>query len=374
MKKLNIILLMFLIPALGFGQLYTRKEIKIPDIPGYLTLKCDLHMHTVFSDGNVWPTVRADEAWREGLDVFAISDHVEYQPHKEDITTGIGRSYEIAKPRADELGLMIIRAAEITRDMPPGHFNVLFLDSISALYKDNFWQAIQAAVDQDAFIFWNHPGWRQPDEIPIWYDEHSRLYDEGHMHGMEIVNERSYYPLAHQWCLEKNITMLGNSDIHNPTGMDIDFAEGAHRAITLVFAEKFTEESVKEALVKGRTAVYYKDMLMGKQEFLKPIFEKSVNIANRSVELGPGETFNLQVTNNSEVPFILEAAEGEKDIFYQENVTLYPGRTSIIRIRSKQIAEPGIHTYTLRFVVSNLLTGVETGLPVELKFKAKIVD
>lgn len=37
-----------------------RKEILIPDIAGYLTLKCDFHMHTVFSDGNVWPTVRVD--------------------------------------------------------------------------------------------------------------------------------------------------------------------------------------------------------------------------------------------------------------------------------------------------------------------------
>jgi hypothetical protein len=374
MKKFRIILLLSLIPMLSFGQLYTRKEIKIPDIPGYLTLKCDLHMHTIFSDGNVWPTVRADEAWREGLDVFAISDHVEYQPHHKDVTTGIGRSYEIAKPRADELGLMIIKAAEITRDMPPGHFNVLFLDSISALDKDDFWEAIQAAVDQDAFIFWNHPGWRQPDEIPIWYDEHTRLFDEGNMHGMEIVNERSYYPLAHQWCLERNITMLGNSDIHDPTGMFVDFAAGQHRAITLVFAEKFTEESVKKALEKGRTAVYYNDMLIGNQEFLKPIFEKSVFIASRSVKLGPGETFNLQVTNHSDVPFMLEAAEGEKDIFYQDNVTLYPGRTSIIRIRSKKIAEPGIHTYTLQYVVSNLLVGVETGLPVELKFKAEITE
>jgi len=66
-----------------------RKEIRIPDIAGYRTLKCDFHMHTVFSDGNVWPTVRVDEAWREGLDAIAITDHVEYHPHKEDIPPNI---------------------------------------------------------------------------------------------------------------------------------------------------------------------------------------------------------------------------------------------------------------------------------------------
>jgi len=374
MKKFRIILLLVLIPSLGIGQLNTRKEIKIPDIPGYLTLKCDLHMHTVFSDGDVWPTVRAEEAWREGLDVFAISDHVEYQPHSEDITTPIGRSYEIAKPNADALGLIIIRAAEITRGMPPGHFNCLFLDDIAALDVENFWDAIQAAVDQDAYIFWNHPGWRQPDEIPIWYNEHTRLFEEGNMHGMEIVNERSYYPLAHKWCLEKNITLIGNSDVHSPIGMDVDFAAGAHRAITLVFAKEYTEASVKEALVEGRTAVYHNDMLIGAEEYLKPVFEKSVSIASRSVEFGPGETFNLQVTNHSDLPLRLEAEEGGSEIYFQGNVTLYPGRTSIIRIRSKKIAEPGIYTFSLPFKVSNLLIGVETGLPVELKFKATIVD
>jgi len=366
--------MLVLVPVLSMGQLYSRKEIKIPDIPGYLTLKCDLHMHTVFSDGNVWPTIRADEAWREGLDVLAISDHVEYLPHSFDIQTPIERSYEIAKPRADAFGLILIKAAEITRDMPPGHFNVLFLDSISALYKDDFWDAIQAAVDQDAFIIWNHPGWRQPGEIPIWYDDHTRLFEEGNMHGMEIVNERSYYPLAHQWCLEKNITMLGNSDIHNPIGMDVDFGAGAHRAVTLVFAKKHTEESVKEALIKGRTAVYHKDMLIGKEEFLAPIFEKSVSIASPTMVFRPGETISLQVTNHSEVPFKLAATVEGSEVYYQDDVTLYADRTSIIRIRSKKIQEPGTYTFRLPFEVTNLLVDVDSGLPVELKFKAVIVE
>ena len=35
-----------------------RYEIHFPTPPGYQTLACDLHMHTVFSDGLVWPTVR----------------------------------------------------------------------------------------------------------------------------------------------------------------------------------------------------------------------------------------------------------------------------------------------------------------------------
>jgi len=43
-------------------QAQVRNEIHVPDLGGYETLKCDFHMHTVYSDGLVWPTVRVDEA------------------------------------------------------------------------------------------------------------------------------------------------------------------------------------------------------------------------------------------------------------------------------------------------------------------------
>jgi hypothetical protein len=53
------------------------------------------------------------------LDAIAISDHIEYRPHSQDIKSDHNRSYEIAKPLADQLGLILIRGTEITRKMPP---------------------------------------------------------------------------------------------------------------------------------------------------------------------------------------------------------------------------------------------------------------
>ena len=47
-----------------------RQEVVIPDVAGYKVLKCDFHIHTVFSDGDVWPTYRVTEAWKDGLDVI----------------------------------------------------------------------------------------------------------------------------------------------------------------------------------------------------------------------------------------------------------------------------------------------------------------
>ncbi|MFC1502491.1 PHP domain-containing protein, partial [bacterium] len=144
-------------------QTRVRNEIRIPDIPGYKTLKCDFHIHTVYSDGNVQPHIRPEEAWREGFDAIAITDHVE----DENMDGQHNRSYELARSRAKSLGIILIRGGEITRSMPPGHFNAIFIEDVTPLDTKNYKNAIKAAIKQGAFVFWNHPGWtgQQPDGI-----------------------------------------------------------------------------------------------------------------------------------------------------------------------------------------------------------------
>lgn len=351
------------------AQLNSRREIKIPDIPGYLTLKCDLHMHTVFSDGNVWPTVRVDEAWREGLDVIAITDHIEYHPHEDDIPVKFGRAFEIAKRRAEMYGLILIRAAEITRQMPPGHYNCLFLKDVAALDKPDFWDAINEASRQDAFIFWNHPGWRQEDNIPIWYDDHTKLYDQGLMHGMEVVNGRAFYPLALEWCVEKDITMIGNTDVHDPIGMDYDLSIGDQRTITLVYTTDRTEAAVKEALIDGRTVVYAGEMLIGKEDLLKPLFNHSIELVNNDLDISSGGTFYIQIANNSEIPFHLVSTGQQEGLEYPEEITLYPERIVMIPLRISRKAANDTGGVKLPYVVKNLLINKDTGLPLELVIK-----
>ena len=94
-KRFLAVLLALLWPIAALAA-DVRHEIHFPDLPGYQTLACDLHMHTMFSDGQVWPSVRVDEAWRQGLDAIAITDHLEYQPHKNDVPTNHNRPYELA--------------------------------------------------------------------------------------------------------------------------------------------------------------------------------------------------------------------------------------------------------------------------------------
>ena len=56
-----------------------RQEIILPQVMGYNIYKADLHTHTIYSDGNVTPSWRLREAWFDGLDIIAITDHIEYR-------------------------------------------------------------------------------------------------------------------------------------------------------------------------------------------------------------------------------------------------------------------------------------------------------
>jgi len=256
-------------------------------------------MHTVFSDGLVWPTVRVREAVNDGLDAIAISEHLEYWSHKKYLKADHNASYEIAKPYADKKDLILIKAAEITKAMPPGHFNFLFIKDANTIDSVDWKKAIIQANEQGAFVFWNHPGWRQEDEIPIWYDEHSWVLSQGLIQGIEVVNENSYYPLAHQWAIDSNLTLLGNSDIHDPIDLFFDRSKDEHRPLTLVFAKERSEEGIREALDSKRTAIYYKDMLIGNEVYLKEMFYSSVSITESMHE--PIWIFS----NSSSVPFKL---------------------------------------------------------------------
>ena len=82
MKNLFLFVLLVSFSSFSISQTVIKKDtdspkFEIPDIPGYYTMKCDFHMHTVFSDGKVWPDVRVKEAIAEGLDAISITDHVE---------------------------------------------------------------------------------------------------------------------------------------------------------------------------------------------------------------------------------------------------------------------------------------------------------
>lgn len=285
----------------------TRKTINVPDILGFKTLKCDFHMHTVFSDGIVWPTVRVDEAWNEGLDAIAITDHIERNPGKKHIGGDDNSAFEIAAPRAKQKNIILIHAGEITRSMPPGHFNALFLENTNELDKQDYSEAFVAAKKQGAYIIWNHPGWKaqQPDTTK-WWDIHTELYEKGWMHAIEVFNEKEWYPIALDWCIDKDLAITAASDIHGITSEMYDL-DKYHRPMTLVLAKERTQEAIREALFANRTIAWFGNNLAGKEEYLKAFFENAIT-AKFYDETSKGKNYILK--NNTDISFKLNNRSG----------------------------------------------------------------
>ncbi|MFC2117222.1 Sb-PDE family phosphodiesterase [Bacteroidota bacterium] len=316
----------------GYGQ--SRKEISIPNIKDYITLKCDFHMHTVFSDGQVWPVVRVEEAWAQGLDAISITDHLEYRPNKKEIEADHNRSYNLALGAAEKSGLLLVKGTEITKDMPPGHLNALFIKDANPIENNNPRKALKAAHEQGAFVFWNHPGWvRQAPDSAIWYEEHTYLHNQDWFQGMEIFNStQSYGNKVYGWAYSKNLAVLANSDIHGLVGLKYDIYN-SHRPMTLVFAKEKSLEALKEALFARRTAAYFNDTIIGHKEHLTDLFNASLKISGQKQEIRKNKTVFLQIYNHSDIDYELFLIEESDNFQAPGHIILKAHKTTIFAVR-----------------------------------------
>lgn len=365
MKK-QILCSFLLLLSVWLSAQEVRRDFFIPDILGYQTLKGDFHMHTVFSDGKVWPDIRVVEAWQEGLDVIAITEHVEHTndllPHDHN------KSFEIAKKEGDKRGIMVIRGAEITRKLPEecGHMNALFLSDVNLIEQEHYMDAIEEAHKQDAFIFWNHPGWHahQPDTT-VWFDIFTQLIDKNMMHGIEVVNWKRMFPEAINWCMDKNLTMLANSDIHNPITFVYDFCKGDHRPTTVMFVKEKTEEGVKDALMNQRTVAYFKrgfyNQFMGKEEYLKALFFASIEI---ELVNNTETSTNINLKNNSDLDFLLVKKNTDGRLNYRKHYFLYGQSQESIGIRKSEPVNN--EDLKLVFIIENLYKRPGESITVEI--------
>lgn len=276
-----------LLASLGFCTLNAQQhthagmdKLQYPNIKGYITLKSDLHMHTVFSDGYVWPNVRVMEALREGLDAISLTEHIEYQPHKSDIPhPDRNRAHQLAVEEAKEHDLLIVPGSEITRSAPVGHNNAIFIEDANKLIADDPLLPFAEAKKQNAFVFWNHPAWhnQSPTGNPILSDFQEARIKNNELHGIEVINYFDYAEESLALALKHNLTIMGTSDIHGL--IDWDYTEkGNHRPITLIFAKEKSIASLREALFEHRTVAVYNDLFVGRPEFLVPLLEASIEV------------------------------------------------------------------------------------------------
>ncbi|MFW6370444.1 MAG: histidinol-phosphatase [Bacteroidota bacterium] len=356
----SICMLILVIQSLG----QSRKIICIPDIPGYHTLKCDFHTHTIFSDGTVWPTVRVEEAWRDGLDAISITDHIEYRPHSKDVEADHNRSFQIAEPLAKSRNILLIKGAEITRNMPPGHFNTLFIKNANLLDRENVFDALREARDQGAFIIWNHPGWKaqQPDTT-LWWDDHTRLLNNNMLHGIEVFNYNEYYPEAMDWAMDKKLTLFANTDTHNPIDMEYDL-NAEHRPMTLVFSKSRTEDGIREALFSRRTVAWYNNTLVGKAGILEPLFFASLQITASPGLLRNGETRKIELANHSDIDYELELVQPGVGFDATTSVIVNANKVSVIELSGNSDEVATMNELKVYYRVKNMMLNSRNNLVI----------
>ena len=357
----------FLLLILFTTYLSSQEQSKTFMAPqGNILIGADLHTHTVFSDGMVWPSIRAEEAQREGFELIAITDHLEYQPKKEDIPNpDFNRSYQIAKKSVSGGDLIVIPGSEITRHMPPGHFNAIFIkDANKLLIESDSIAGIYEANKQGAFVFWNHPHWTSKDDgrmdgIAKLDPVHKKLINENLLHGLEVANELTFSEEALEIALENNLTILGASDIHGIADWLFEIPEGGHRPLTYILSKDLNHNSIKQALFNGNTFIWFEDIIAGKEKILSSIINSNLKVKSNGY-VGETTLLEISLTNLSSLPLKLSYI-GEFT-FHQYSDFLEVPAKKTITVQVKTVKK--LQSFLMKFKILNAIIGRKKNLHI----------
>ncbi|WP_236252857.1 Sb-PDE family phosphodiesterase [Echinicola sp. 20G] len=383
MRNKFLVILSIIMQFLAVGTAMAQNnKIKIPDIPGFYTLKGDFHMHTVFSDGHVWPTFRVNEALRDGMDVIAITEHMDYEGFPEEIERDYNKSYEIALEAASKKGLMVIRGVEISPRVPPYHHNAIFLEDANSfpmgymenthkqfvmkdsLTREQLMAPFLEAKKQDAFVSYNHPSfkWWDKKDTLLFTDFHHELLEKGILKGVEVVNSGRYNIIAHRMAMKYNLTLLCNTDEHYD--MYPRYAD-THRPMTLVFAKEKSIAGIKEAMEAKRTALYFGDYLVARKKEALALFNSSVSFNAVKQDRGGEPIVVVTIKNKSDLLFNIQI----KSKFDIEEFPL--GQLELGANEEKKLILKAVWKYPettyLNITVGNFLVSPDEALNLDLE-------
>jgi len=368
------------------------RSIEFPDTENYLTITSDLHTHSVFSDGHVWPNIRVAEAMKDKLDAIAITEHLEYQPHIRYIPNkNRNIAFLEAKKAAEESDLIVIAGSEITREMPPGHLNAVFIKDANTLFNidesllpearrrmseavnvedlsdeelevaDQYalgnlyspFEALEEAKRQGAFIFWNHPMWgsQANDGVSRLTEMHKQMIAKDLIHGIEVVNTNEYSEEALQIALDNNLAIIGTSDVHELIEWDYDSSKNEHRPVTLILSEERNQNSIKEALLDRRTIVFYKNKLIGKEENLVPLLNSILGFKSLGYR-GNTSILRVEISNNSSSDMTLKNLSAYNFSRSDDYIFIPKNETKTIMVKTLE----AIKAVKLKFEILNAIT------------------
>jgi len=291
---------------------------------------------------------------RDNLDAISITDHLEKLKHGEDIPMpDRNRSHAEALKAAEGSDLIVIQGTEITRSMPPGHANAIFITDTNKVLVDDPIDAYRAANSQGGFVFWNHPTWigQDDDGVAELTPMHEQLISEGLLHGIEVVNEDTYSDEALQIALDNKLTIIGTSDIHGLIDWQYNVPSGGHRPLTLVLAKDRTAEGIQEGLVAGRTVALIDDSLIGRAEYVVPLVEASL-IPGKAEYQRESSVVALTLRNNSSVSFTLENTSRFNFYTHTDVVTIPAMSDKVIQVKTLE----RLAKFELTFKALNVVT------------------
>ena len=325
-------------------QMYSNSPVRtsfvLPSVDGLNCYTADLHVHSFYSDGEVSPAERVKEAWTDGLDIMALTDHIEtrrqerdmlkflkaYAPDKEKgfdpintrcsrgvhadergIVSDLNFSFKLAEKAAKNYPeLTLIKGTEISREpVHIGHYCALFTKDNNIIYSRDDAQAIRNAKKQGALITHNHPGWERTSTDYTEFEK--KIYAEGLIDGIEISNSRNFYPEIVRRAVEKKLYVVSATDVHTTTA-SIFGKQNFYRDMTLIFAKDKSEKELRKALLSQKTLGYCGGYIIGEESLLTKFFKASVT-AHHGEKTKKGEVILL--TNHTSFDYKLKYKKKE---------------------------------------------------------------
>ena len=286
--------------------------------------------------------MRVLEAWHDGLDIIAITDHMEYRRieremlqymdryvreefrEKGPVNTNIMRqgpdslgvlvdfnvAYKSASRKAKDYGLLVVRGVEVTRKHN-GDYNALFTTDNNAIYDPSLEQTLRNARAQGAFIVHNHPDYDSNTANNI-TPVANGLYEKGLIDGVEVANGRKTWSYLYSHAIAGGYTPMANSDAHEyiywKYGCPGDNKIPRYRNMNLILAKSLTEDDIRDALKAGNSIAYSNNNLVGKCELLKALFGASVEF---KIQRTSSTLHHIIAVNTSSLPYYFKIGNAE---------------------------------------------------------------
>jgi 3',5'-nucleoside bisphosphate phosphatase len=222
------------------------------------------------------------------------------------------------------------------------------------------------SADRAGRLCRNHPGFRVARAE--WFPAVADAFRQQLFQGIELVNGPNFYAEAYPWIDEKRLTILANSDAHDPVPPR---DRGWLRPMTLIFTRSADAAGVREALLAGRTAAWMGGELWGPEDHLSGIWKGAVTIETPTLA-GERSTFPLmRVKNTSAIPFRVRAREAP-DWFRLEPGTIEAEKTSLLRAQVAAAAPRGATPFNLGLEITNLHVGPGRNLMVQVPLTIEV--